>query len=147
MTVKRILQRKGSNVVTARPDKPIAALAQLFRSQRIGAVVVVDDEGAILGVASERDIVHHFAECGEKGLARGIVADIMVTTVVTCGPDDRLDKVMEQMTRHRVRHLPVVEGGRLAGIVSIGDAIMHRLEENKLEIDVLRDAARVRPAV
>lgn len=145
MTVRRILQRKGSEVVTARPDKPIAALAQLFTSQRIGAAVVVDDDGRILGLASERDIVHHFAECGEKGLASGVVAEIMTSPVQTCGPDDKLATVMEQMTRHRVRHLPVVEGGRLIGIVSIGDAIKHRLEETKLEIDVLRDAARARP--
>jgi len=145
MTVKRILQRKGATVVTSRPDKPIAALAQLFKSQHIGAVVVVGEDGAILGMASERDIVNHFAERGETGLARGVVADIMSISVVTCGPNDRLDKVMEQMTRYCVRHLPVVEDGRLVGIVSIGDAIMHRLEENKLEIDVLRDAARARP--
>jgi len=144
MTVRSILRRKGNEVVTARPDKPISALAQLFKSAHIGAAVVVDAEGAILGMASERDIVHHFAELGTKGLA-GVVRDIVTAPVETCAPDDRLGKVMDQMTRYRVRHLPVVEDGRLVGIVSIGDVIKHRLEETRLEIDVLRDAARARP--
>jgi CBS domain-containing protein len=88
---------------------------------------------------SERDVVHAFA--AHRGEAAEIeVADLMARNVVTCRPEDSLTRVLGLMTRHRVRHLPVLEGGRLAGLISIGDAVKHRLDELELEAAVLRDA-------
>lgn len=143
MRVSDILDAKGREVVTVPAMTSVRGLAKLLRTRRIGAVVVVDDEGRMIGIVSERDIVHHIAVHGEAVLLRH-VDEIMSASVEVCHPDDRIKHVMAMMTQHRVRHLPVLDQGRLAGIISIGDVVKHRLKENMLEINVLRDAARAR---
>ena len=144
MLVSHILEKKGSDVVTTTPGTSIIRIAQLFFSSHIGATVVLEDGGAIVGLVTERDITHHIARTGNEALT-ATASEIMSTPVVTCKADDKINKIMELMTRRRVRHLPVVVNGNLAGIVSIGDVVKHCLDEAALEINVMRDAARARP--
>ena len=141
MLVSHILEKKGSDVVTTTPGTSIIRVARLFLSAHIGAAVVLDDGRTIVGLVSERDITHHIARARDEALI-ATAGEIMSTPVVTCKSDDKISDIMELMTRQRVRHLPVVSDGNLAGIVSIGDVVKHCLDENALEINVLRDVAR-----
>lgn len=145
MLVSQILQNKGKNVVTTMPEKTLQALVPVFKSKRLGTIVVTDLSGKVVGMLSERDIVLALANHGVDALTMN-VAELMATPVMTCGPDDDIKKVMAIMTHRRARHLPVVEHGRLSGIVSIGDVVKHHLEETELEVNVLRDYARVHVA-
>jgi CBS domain-containing protein len=105
----------------------------------IGALVVVSEDGTtILGMISERDLARGISEHGTD-LQALPVSTLMTTPVLTCTPDERITAVMMRMTRHRVRHLPVVEAGRLVGIISIGDVVKFRLDELELEANVLRE--------
>jgi CBS domain-containing protein len=139
MDVQGILRAKGAAVVTIRPDATIASLVQGLREERIGAMVVSDDGRSVLGIISERDVVRGLAERGARILELP-VADLMTRTVYSCTPQDTVRQVMAEMTRRRVRHLPVVADGVLAGIVSIGDVVKNRLEEVETETNVLREA-------
>jgi len=141
MLVSDILARKGYDVVITRPHVSIVDVARLFRRKRIGSAVVLETDGGIAGLISERDIVDHIAEGGER-VVTSMAGDVMSKNVVTCSPDSEIVSVMKTMTSHRVRHVPVLKQGELAGIVSIGDIVKYRLEENALEINVLRDVAR-----
>ena len=145
MLVSQILKNKGSVVVTTGPDETVGALTRLFRSKRIGAAVVVDGWGTVAGIISERDIVYGIAVHG-AGALKMRVDELMTTTVLTCEPGDDIKHLMSVMTHRRVRHLTVMENGKLCGIVSIGDVVKPRLEETELEVNVLRDYARARIA-
>lgn len=141
MQVRDILAQKGRRVVTIRPDATIATAVHRLALERVGALVASEDGNTIAGIISERDVVRGLAE--EGGSVMGTdrrVADLMTRAVVTCAPEDKVKTVMAEMTRRRFRHVPVVEGGRLAGIVSIGDVVKSRLEEMEQETLVLRDA-------
>jgi CBS domain-containing protein len=140
MRVSDILDHKGREVVTVPAAISVAALARLLRTRRIGAAVVVADDQAMIGIVSERDVVHHIASDGEAALHLP-VREIMSAPVETCTPDEDIKHIMATMTQKRIRHVPVLDNGRLAGIVSIGDVVRHRLAENTMEISVLRDAA------
>jgi CBS domain-containing protein len=138
MKVETVLAVKGHEVATVHPAATLATVAQRLRLERIGALVVLDG-GKLAGIISERDVVHAFA--AHRAEASEIkVADVMTRDVITCRPEDSLTRVLGVMTRHRVRHLPVLEGGRLSGLISIGDAVKHRLDELETEAAVLRDA-------
>lgn len=137
MNVESILRAKGRQVVTIAPEASVADAAQLLRRKSIGALVVSADGNRIEGILSERDIVHAFAESG--GAALGLrVADVMTRQVVTCAPSDTIAELMAEMTRARIRHLPVVEQTRLVGLVSIGDVVKNRLEEMEYEAMSMR---------
>lgn len=141
MKVRGILDAKGRDVVTIRPDATVATAVHRLALERVGALVVSEDGVRIAGILSERDIVGALAGEGADLLSTGRrVADLMTRHVVTCGPDDTVKQLMAEMTRRRIRHLPVVEGGRIAGIVSIGDVVKSRLGEVEMEATVLRDA-------
>jgi CBS domain-containing protein len=143
MTVAAILKAKGSHVETTSPETTLYTVAWQLKSKDIGAVVVVGDDGSrILGMISERDIVRQLIEHGAQLLALP-VSRVMTTAVPTCAPEERVTALMARMTRHRVRHLPVVDRGRLAGIVSIGDVVKHRLDELELEANILRETLMV----
>jgi CBS domain-containing protein len=143
MTVAAILKAKGSHVETTRPDTTLYSVAWQLKSRNIGALVVVGEDGAsILGIISERDVVRALIEHDTHVLTLP-VSNVMTTRVLTCTPHDRITAVMALMTRHRVRHLPVVDGGRLAGIVSIGDVVKHRIDELELEANTLRETLMV----
>jgi CBS domain-containing protein len=139
MKVASILKAKGSTVSTTPPRTSVATAARLLRDQRIGALVVSEDGASVLGIVTERDIVHGLADRGSS-LLELPVSLVMAREPVTCTPDDDIPTVMSRMTRLRVRHLPVVVGGRLEGIVSIGDVVKHRLDELETEANVLREA-------
>jgi CBS domain-containing protein len=138
MKVTSILNAKGSHVVRMKQDASIMTAAQTMKRERIGAVVVAEQDDKIEGVLSERDIVHAIAERGLDALARSISA-VMTTNVVCCSRDQTVEEVMSLMTSRRIRHLPVVDGSRLVGIVSIGDLVKHRLDELRSERDSMRD--------
>ena len=137
MSIESILRRKGTNVVTIAPEASIKRAADLLRAKSIGALVVTS-ENAVLGLVSEREIVHAFSRYGEATGSMP-VKEIMQYGVTTVSPDESVNRVMNLMTHHRVRHMPVLRDGKLAGIVSIGDVVKYRLEELELETNVLRD--------
>jgi CBS domain-containing protein len=138
MKVREILKGKGSRVVTVAPHSSIHDLARRLRLEGIGAAVVSQDGQRVDGIVSEREIVRSLAEHGTRLLDKP-VSDIMLAGVVTCKAEDSVKEVMRRMTLHRARHLPVVENGKLAGIVSIGDVVKSRLDDMELETNVLRD--------
>jgi len=137
MTIETILRQKGASVTTIAPDASIKRAADWLRAKNIGALVVTD-ESAVIGLISEREIVHAFSRYGETAGSM-LVKEIMQSGVTTVSPDDSVNRVMNLMTHHRVRHMPVLRGGKLVGIVSIGDVVKHRLEDLELEANVLRD--------
>jgi CBS domain-containing protein len=137
MRVKDILNRKGNAVTTIDPDATIAEAVAMLHGQRIGAVVVSADGVSIIGILSERDVVGALATIG-PGLLTTTVR-IMTAEVLTCEPDDELRKLAVIMTEKRFRHMPVTVGGRLAGIVSIGDVVKLRVDELQTEHDQLMD--------
>ncbi len=137
MNVQAILNAKGRAVVTIEPRAGIAEAVALMRRERIGAVVVSDDGVRVGGILSERDIVHALADEGARTLELK-VAELMTRHVYSCRLDDTVADLMAEMTTRRIRHLPVVENGRLGGIVSIGDVVKSRLDEVESEASSLR---------
>jgi CBS domain-containing protein len=137
MVIADLLRHKGSSVVTVGPDESVAQLARLLAEHRIGGVVVVDDAG-IAGIVSERDVVRALDREGADVLTRS-VAEIMTTEVISSAPTDSLDEVAATMTDNRIRHMPVVHEGRLAGIVTIGDVVAARLRTLESERRQLED--------
>ena len=139
MKVEDILKAKSHRVATMRPESAIDTVIHRMRLDRIGAIVISSDGSTIEGILSERDIVYGPVEHG-AGLLKMTAADVMTHEVITCRLQDTIKDVMSKMTHRRIRHVPVVENGELAGIVSIGDVVKHRLEEAELEATVLREA-------
>lgn len=137
MFVSDILSLKGGLVHTITPGTSVGQISQQLSTRRIGSVLVLDVEGAVAGIVSERDLVRAFATHGAAALELE-ARNVMTRDVVTCDPDDSIDHVMEQMTRGRFRHLPVVRHGELLGLVSIGDVVKARLEEAHHEAEALR---------
>jgi len=142
MTIESILKRKGTYVATIAPEASIKRAADWLSAKNIGALVVVTSENAVLGLISEREIVHAFSRYGETAGSM-TVKEIMQYGVPTVSPDESVNRVMNLMTHRRVRHMPVLRGGKLVGIVSIGDVVKHRLEDLELETNVLRDVYNV----
>lgn len=134
-TVASLLDKKGGDIVTIRPQETIAGAIELLRERRIGAIVVTDAAGDLQGILSERDIVRKLAEAGGAALSL-TVADLMTREVVTSTPDERIIQVLQKMTDGRFRHVPVVADGALIGLVSIGDLVNFRLRE--LEYEALK---------
>ena len=138
MQVDNILQSKGAEVYTVPTGAPVAEAVRMLNERRIGAVVVTDEAGAVAGILSERDIVRHIT--GDPvALLASPVSSIMTKTVITCGRDASVSELMEQMTRYRIRHIPIVEGNALVGIVSIGDVVKRKIEETEQEALALRE--------
>jgi CBS domain-containing protein len=137
VNVDAILRGKGDTVVTIAPDATIAEAVSLLRMRSIGALVVSGDGIAPEGMLSERDVVRGLARDGARLLQRR-VEDIMTRAVVTCGRHDSLADLMALMTERRIRHLPVMHNGRLAGLVSIGDVVKNRLDEIESEAQSLK---------
>ena len=138
MIVKNILAGKGSNVVTINPTAEIIAAVKLIAERGIGAVVVLGADHRIVGILSERDIVQALAEHGAAVLSEP-VSQMMTREVTTCSEDDTIGDLMGRMTTGRFRHLPVVQQGKLIGIVSIGDVVKSRVEEIDQEAKTLRE--------
>jgi CBS domain-containing protein len=143
MSIAEILHHKGRHVSTIRTIDAVETALIKLDEERIGALVVLDRWGKLAGMFSERDVIHALAQHGAEALTFE-VHEIMTPDVTTCAPEDRIDAVMEVMTAHRIRHLPVMEQGQLVGLVSIGDLVKHRLGEKEQEAAVLRDITRAR---
>ena len=138
MHVEAVLRTKGTDVVTASPDSTLLAAAKLLRFHRIGALVVTDEAGDVVGILSERDVVSAVADNGPEAL-EGPVSGVMTADVVRCSPGDTVEQLMAAMTERRIRHLPVVDGSSLVGIVSIGDVVKRRVSEIQDESQALQD--------
>jgi len=138
MTVKAILSRKGNDVLTIDPNATLAAAIKLLAERKIGAVVITGADRQVIGILSERDIVRSFAANGPAALDQQ-VGQVMTRKVMTCDEAETVSSLMERMTQGKFRHLPVVERGRLAGIISIGDVVKYRLEEMEKESSALRE--------
>ena len=136
MRISDLLRRKGSLVVTVKPDQPVTELLSLLAEHKVGALVVSTDGQSVQGIVSERDVVRRLQERGPD-LLQAQVREIMTTTVRSCPPETELDQLMQIMTTGRFRHVPVTEDGRLTGIVSIGDVVKHRIDELQSERDQL----------
>jgi CBS domain-containing protein len=141
MTVKAILSRKGNDVVTADPNASLGETMKTLAARRIGAVVVTGADRRIVGILSERDVVRVLAEKGPAALEVAI-SEFMTRKVTTCSARDTVSELMERMTEGKFRHLPVVEQGRLTGIISIGDIVKSRVQEMEQESAALRDYIR-----
>jgi len=140
MSVADILKSKGTAVMTVRPGETIEGLAQRLRLAGVGAMIVSRDGQSLDGIITERDIAYALAGHLDD-LHEMRVSDLMTVMVVTCSPQDSVADAARIMTKRRIRHLPVKEGGRLVGVISIGDVLKHRLDEIELEASVLRDLA------
>jgi CBS domain-containing protein len=138
MHVASILKVKGHAVETVRADASLTAVAERLAAKRIGAVVVTERSGTIAGIVSERDIVHAIAKQGPSCM-EWPVSEIMTRDVLTCSADDTIDELMSRMTARRCRHLPVVDGRKLTGIISIGDVVKHHIAEVEMEAMAMRD--------
>ncbi len=138
MIIATILKRKGAQVFSVNPDDSIHQVAVLLAQQRIGAALVADPQGAMLGIISERDIVRGMAGQG-PGTTQLHARHLMTRNVFTTTPQDSVEGALKLMTDRRVRHLPVLVAGRVAGMVSIGDLVKARLEEAELETTELKN--------
>jgi CBS domain-containing protein len=138
VNIEGIMSAKGRTVETIFPAATVADAVQRMTATDIGALVVTSDGQKILGMVSERDVVRGLGKYG-PAVCNMAVSEVMSRGGPTCKPDDSLPTVMSRMTRRRARHLPVVDGDRLSGLVSIGDVIAARLSEVELETGVLRD--------
>ncbi|WP_017589099.1 CBS domain-containing protein [Nocardiopsis ganjiahuensis] len=137
MLIAAILRAKGPEVVRVAPEATVAQLLTELARHNIGAVVVAGEDGTLVGIASERDVVRHLERRGPE-LLSAPVSDIMTSDVVTCTPEDSVEEVSENMTVRRFRHVPVTSEGRLAGIVSIGDLVKSRLrilEDDRAQLE------------
>jgi len=135
-----MLAAKQDRVITSRPQTPISTIVRMLKLEGIGAIVVSEDGEHIQGILSERDIVRALVDHGGRVLEMR-AADLMTHGVRTCTPEDNIKDVMAAMTGSRIRHLPVVRGGKICGVISIGDVVKNRLEELEMETSVLRDYA------
>lgn len=137
MLVKHILQEKGRDIVSVSASATLSEAARLLAQKRIGAVLVHDGGEGIAGILSERDIVSALAARSVQALADP-VSQHMTARVYTCRESDTVEDLMELMSNRRFRHVPVVEGGRVAGMVSIGDIVKSRIAETVREAETLR---------
>jgi CBS domain-containing protein len=138
MNVARILKDKGRSVVTLTPETTVRRVVETLAKERIGALIICDTKGHVTGIISERDIVRMLASGGAAVLEEP-VSRFMTKDVRTCTERDTVNFLMEEMTSHRFRHMPVVEGGHLVGIVSMGDVVKQRLASAELEAASMRE--------
>ncbi|WP_454646227.1 CBS domain-containing protein [Bradyrhizobium liaoningense] len=137
MTVRSILNTKGHQIVSVEPDAKLAATIKLLAEKKIGAVLVMN-QSRLEGILSERDIVRVLGERG-AGVLEAPVSDVMTRKVVTCKETDTVAELMEMMTSGKFRHLPVIDNGKVVGLISIGDIVKRRVQEYESEQEALRD--------
>lgn len=138
MNVASLLKSKGRAVATATSDQTLLEVAAVLAQKRIGAVVVVSDAHEVIGIISERDLVKAIGAGGTEMLSRS-VEETMTRDVISCTEDKTIEDLMEIMTSGRFRHVPVVENGKLTGIISIGDVVKHHIAEVEMEVSAMRD--------
>ena len=138
MKVENILGAKGSAVYAVRRNMAVSDAVEMLGSKNIGAVVVTEEDGTVCGILSERDVVRQLSVSGPPALS-GPIEDCMTRNVVTTTKDAQVNDLMNMMTEKRIRHLPVVEDGKLTGIVSIGDVVKRKIQETEEEAASLRE--------
>ena len=138
MLVKQIFKLKDDRIITVQPGDTVATATEILKRENIGALMVSGADGELAGILSERDIVRAMPKHGPDLFAL-TVEQLMTREVITCSSEDRVHDLMKKMTAGRFRHMPVVEGGTLVGIISIGDLVKSRLEELETETSQLRD--------
>lgn len=137
MNVNTILNLKGGDVVTVTTSTSIVDVTKTLAKFGIGSIVVTNDDGSLAGIVSERDVVRAIAHMGADVTSEP-VSEIMTENIITCQRNDSIDKIMGLMTSKRFRHMPVVEEGKLKGIISIGDVVQQRIAEAELEASAMR---------
>lgn len=137
MILEQILKEKGGQIFSVAESATLKEAAELLDNRRVGAMVILSEAGAVIGVLSERDIVRNIARTGAEAL-KCTVGEVMTRQVVTARPRDTIESAMDRMTDRRIRHLPVVDGGRLVGVVSIGDLVKWRIAEADAEVNAIR---------
>ncbi len=137
MTVRKILDQKGGDVLLVERDDTITKTVAAMCDRGVGSAIVAGPDGLPAGILTERDVLRQFARHGEQ-LGRQTTGELMSTPVHTTSPDASIESVMQLMTRHRFRHVPVVENGALVGIISIGDVVKARMEETQAEAESMR---------
>jgi CBS domain-containing protein len=137
MTVRAILDSKGHQIISVSPEDKVSSVVQLLSQRKIGAVLVMSDHH-IDGILSERDIVRVIGERGAAALDEDVSA-VMTRKVISCKPSDTVGAIMEKMTTGKFRHLPVLEGEKVVGLISIGDVVKFRLREFEREQEALRE--------
>ena len=137
MILEQILKEKGGQVFSVAESATLKEAADLLDSRKVGAMVILNEAGGVIGVISERDLVRNIARIGAAAL-KCTVGEVMTRNVVTARAHETLETAMDRMTDRRIRHLPVVEGGRLLGVVSIGDLVKWRIAEARAEVEAVR---------
>lgn len=137
MNVAQILKQKGNRIISLPLDARIGEAAGVLSSEGIGALMILDRAGKVAGILSERDVVRAVANHGMEAVALP-VTEVMTANVIFCKPADTIDRLMAEMTQRRFRHLPVMDQGRVIGIVSIGDVVKNRIAETEAEAESLR---------
>ena len=138
MLVSDLIKEKGAGVITTRPATTVSEVADIMASKRIGAVVVTELDDKVVGIISERDIVNGLSKSGAN-LLKLPVSDVMTRDVFTCATTEDVNQLRREMTNRRARHIPIVEEGKLIGIISIGDIVKNRLDELESETQQMRD--------
>jgi len=137
MTVSALMSGKGNDVISASPGNTLSEICDILTRHRIGAVVILDEAGALAGIVSERDIVRTVSGSGPDSLSKA-VRDCMTQKVVTCSRGDTIASVMGRMTEGRFRHMPIAEGGKIVGVISIGDVVKYRIAQAEREAEEMR---------
>jgi CBS domain-containing protein len=137
MTIAKILNGKGGNIVSISPTQTLQEAAKTLTARKVGAIVALDSGGGLAGILSERDIVRICADQGSGAMSK-LVSDAMTKDVLTATPQDGIDAAMARMTDRRIRHLPVLQGGQLVGVVSIGDLVKAKIDETLADADAMR---------
>ena len=138
MIVSHILKSKGRQVYTVSKETNISVVSSILATKRIGAIVIISKNRSVEGIVSERDIVRGLSNYGAKVLDMP-VKDLMTKNVITRGVESQIDELRREMTRSRIRHLPILDDGKLVGLISIGDVVKNRVEELQAEGDMLRE--------
>ncbi|GJL92601.1 CBS domain-containing protein [Hyphococcus sp.] len=138
MKAKHILQSKGAEVFAVYPDDSISDAVSVLNEKNIGAVIVRDKGGEVVGILSERDVVRRLGQKGAEAMALR-VSECMTADPFTCAPDETIDALMSKMTEKRIRHLPVTQEGRVIGVISIGDVVKRKIEETEREAAALKE--------
>lgn len=137
MTVQSILDGKGGGVISVSPEESVTSLVKVLSDARVGAAIVMDDSGRLVGIVSERDVVRVLGKQGLSAMELK-VSEVMTAKVKTCTPEDSIDTLMARMTAGRFRHMPVLSDGRVVGVVSIGDVVKRRLNDLEFEAEQLK---------
>lgn len=137
MTIAKIMTQKTGPIISIDPDETLQTAATILTEARVGALVAIDKTGTLVGILSERDIVRHCSVKGGAAMATA-VKDAMTKNVMTASPQDGIDSALARMTDRRIRHLPVLSGGKLIGVVSIGDLVKAKIDETLADADAMR---------